>query len=253
MVMNLLLIRHGESTNNRIAESTDYDSFMAARTSDPALTERGTQQALALARHLAESTAVEFLRPSAVNRAGYGVTRLVVSPMVRTLLTAAPTAERLGLPLEIWPDIFEQGGLFEGNPQDETLRSYPGYTRAEFETLFPGVIVPPEVTERGWWRGGYEEMEECSERAAAVAARLKKMAAEEAEDLPPVPTTLAMVTHGTFMNQLLHHLLGVPDQSSMYFFHANTGITRIEFAVDGFRVLRYVNRTQHLPAELLSR
>jgi broad specificity phosphatase PhoE len=252
MSFSLLIIRHAESTNNRIAEATAYEEFVATRTYDPEITERGHEQAKALARHLAESTQREFARTQPVYPQGYGITRLVASPMIRTLLTATPVAHALGLPLEVWTDIFEQGGLFEGNPMEgRTLRSYPGSTRAEFESRFPGIVLPPEVTERGWWRGGYEEMDICAERAAGVALRLKRIAAAHPADAPA--ETLAMVTHGTFINQLIHALLGLPDESTGYFFHANTGMTRVEFVPDGYLVVRFVNRTQHLPPELLSR
>jgi broad specificity phosphatase PhoE len=112
---------------------------------------------------------------------------------------------------------------------------------------FPEAVLPDEITERGWWLRGYEEMEECEERAGVVAGRLRSMAATDPE------MHLAIVTHGTFINQLLHQLVGVPSDSMMYFSHANTGITRIEFAVDGFHVLRYVNRVPHLDAGLMTR
>jgi hypothetical protein len=39
----------------------------------------------------------------------------------------------------------------------------------------------------------------------------------------------------------------------MYFSHANTGITRIEFTADDFVVLRYLNRFYHLPPSMVSR
>lgn len=154
--MNLFLIRHAESVNNRIAESTDYDTFVGTR-------------------------------------------------------------------------------------------SYPGLARADYEHRFPGVRLPPEITDSGWWRGGYEEIEESQQRAAAVAQRLNALAAAEPE------THLAFVSHGTFLNYLVKHLLGVPLAAPMYFFHANTGITRIEFARDGFRLLRYSNRIAHLPPALMTR
>lgn len=254
MSFNLLIIRHAESTNNRIAGSADYERFVSTRTYDPEITERGQLQAEALARHLAHDDQLEFARSGHPNRNGYGITRLVGSPMVRTLLTAAPSAAALGLPLELWSDIHEEGGLFEGRPNDEaTFRSYPGMTRSQFAARFPGIVLPPEVTEEGWWRGGFEESHECAQRAATVAARLRAMAEADVAAAPDPPTTLAMVSHGTFINQLLHKLLGVSNEAHMFFFHANTGMTRLEFGPDGFFFVRFVNRTQHLPPDLLSR
>lgn len=254
MPFNLLIIRHAESANNLLAESAEYESYVATRIFEPEITERGVKQAQALADHLSGSTQIEFARVASGNRYGYGITRLVASPMVRTLQTAWPTAQALGLPLEIWPEIFEQGGLFEGSPREPaSLRTFPGHTRAQYMQLFPGVLVPPEIGEAGWWNKGYEEMEHCTARAGRVAEQLIQLAKEAAAQPSEPPTTLAMFSHGTFINQMLSRLLNLPHPLQSYIFHANTGITRIEFQADGFRVVRFLNRTQHLSAELLSR
>ncbi len=246
--MNIYFIRHAESANNRLAESADFDTYVATRSFDPTITEIGEQQADALAQHLVEGRQPEFSRKDRPRRQGYGLTRLVCSPMQRTLQTAAPTARRLGLPLEVWTDIYEQGGLFEGDPRmEEGARAHSGLARSEIERRFPGSVLPKEVTERGWWDRGYEEMEEAEERAVVVGERLLALAEAQPQ------TQLGFVTHGTFLNLLLRALLGVPAEAPMYFFHANTGITRVEFADDGFRVLRYTNRTAHLPADLMTR
>ena len=246
--MNVFLIRHAESVNNRIAESRDYADFIATRSFDPEITDTGELQAAALAAHVASSKHPEFIRKGHAQPQGYGFTRIVCSPMLRTLQTAAPSAVALGLPLEVWPDIHEQGGLFEGDPSDAAgVRSYPGLKRAEMVARFGELVLPDTVTEQGWWRGGYEDYPESELRAAAVAERLMALAQTEPE------TRLAFVSHGTFLNQLLRVLLGVPAEAPMYFFHANTGITRLEFTGDGFRVLRYSNRIAHLTPALMTR
>ncbi len=246
--MNLFLIRHAESVNNRIAESNEYADFIATRSFDPEITDTGEKQAEALATHLASSSHPEFIRKGKAPTHGYGITRIVASPMLRTLRTATPTARALGLPLEVWTDIHEQGGLFDGDPTDaDAVRSYPGLKRAEMLARFGELLLPDEVTEAGWWRGGYEDYPQSAARAVAVAERLTALAEAEPQ------THLAFVSHGTFLNQLLHVLLGVPNESSMYFFHANTGITRMEFTGDGFRVLRYTNRIAHLAPEIMTR
>jgi broad specificity phosphatase PhoE len=220
--MNLFLIRHAESVNNRIAESTDYANFIATRSFDPEITDTGEKQAEALAAHIASSNHPEFIRKGHAQPQGYGITRMVVSPMLRTLQTAAPTAATLGLPLEVWPDIHEQGGLFEGDPADASaVRSYPGLKRAEMLARFGELVLPDDVTEEGWWRGGYEDYPQSEARAVAVAERLNALAADAPE------TRLAFVSHGTFLNQLLRALLSMPAEAPMYFFHANTGITRL--------------------------
>lgn len=246
--MDLFIIRHAESANNRIAENTDYATFVATRTSDPPITDLGEAQADRLAQYLAESQHPEFNRREHRRVSGFGINRIVCSPMLRTLQTASPSARALNLPLEVWTDIYEQGGLFDGDPDGKHgARTYPGLSRAEMENLVPGVLLPGDVSDWGWWMGGYEDMEACAGRAALVAERLDRLASDE----PGL--RLAIVTHGTFINLLLHAVLGVPLDSIMYFFHANTGITRIEYAPDGYRVLRYANRIAHLEGDLMTR
>lgn len=246
--MNLFCIRHAESVNNRIAENNEYTDFIAKRSFDPAITDTGEQQADALAAHVAASTHPEFIRKGHTLLLGYGITRIVCSPMLRTLQTAAPTAAALGLPLEVWPDIFEQGGLFEGDPAAQEGKAFfGGLTRADMLARFGPLVLPEDITEEGWWRGGYEDYPESEARAVVVAERLVDLAVTEPE------TRLAFVSHGTFLNQLLRTLLGIPGEAPMYFAHANTGITRVEFTGDGFRVLRYTNRIAHLSPELMTR
>jgi len=246
--MNVFLIRHAESANNRNAENTDYANFIATRSHDPEITDVGEKQAEALAAHLAMTTYPAFGNRGQAPLSGYGITRIVCSPMVRTLQTAAPTAKALGLPLEVWLDIHEQGGLFTGNPQDEAgVISFPGLTRAQMTERFGALLLPNTVTEAGWWRGGYEELAGCELRAATVAEQLHALAGEAPN------MRLAFVSHGTFLNQLLRALLGLSAQAPMHFFHANTGITHVEFMGEGFRALHYSNRTAHLPPALMTR
>lgn len=246
--MNLYIIRHAESVNNRIAENTDYADFIATRSFDPEITDVGEKQVEALVAHISSSSHPEFIRKGHAQPQGYGITRIVCSPMTRTLQTAAPIAAALGLPLEVWLDIHEQGGLFEGDPAAEGgVRSHPGLTRTAMTTRFGPLVLPDSVTDKGWWRGGYEDYPESEARAVTVADRLVALAAAEPD------THLAFVSHGTFLNQMLRVLLNVPIDAPMYFFHANTGITRLEFTGDGFRVLRYTNRIAHLSPALMTR
>lgn len=248
--MNLLIIRHAESANNRIIASLGYDDYLGGRVHEPPLTETGEKQAELLAQHIATADQMEFSRRGKESHQGYGIDRIFCSPMIRTIQTAYPTAQALGLPLEIWRDTFEHGGLFEGDPFKENgagLRFFPGMGRTAMMERFPGVVVPETITDEGWYSGGYEELAGCAARAVTVSEELNTLAAEHSD------LTIALVTHGTFINQLLHRILGVGTDAPLYFFHANTGITRVEFAEDGFRVLRFLNRLEHLPSELWSR
>ena len=63
----------------------------------------------------------------------------------------------------------------------------------------------------------------------------------------------AIFLHGDFLNGLLKALEDQLPGSGTYWEHRNTGITRLDFEPGGRMVLRYLNRVEHLPAELLAR
>lgn len=245
--MNLYIIRHAESANNRLAKGVDHDTFLATRSVDPSITNLGCEQARLLAQHLAQSASPEYGRSKGERQQrGYGLTRLVCSPMLRTLQTAEPVMEALELTTEIWLDVFEQGGMFEGNPYTGVnLRCYPGAGRSAVAERFPTYALPDEWTDAGWWTGTYEHMAECQERAERVAVKLFALAKETPD------ARIGMITHGTFSDQLLKKLFLLAGDRPMYFSHYNTGITRIEFAED-YTVLRYTNRIAHLPEDLIT-
>ncbi len=248
--MYLFLIRHGESTNNVLARlRLDYDDYLSRRVPDPDLTETGRKQAELVARHLAgsghpENGSNELATSGSL---GYGIQRLYVSAMYRALLTAQPIATALNLPAEVHVGIHEHGGMFHGHPRTDDVVSFPGLTRAEMTEQFPGYVLPDGVSDQGWYSGGYETMDACDVRAQGVADELKARAAEADGE------TIAMVSHGTFVDRLLKALLDTPGNNSFYFYHYNTAISRIDFLDDDRRVLRYTNRTLHLEPEAVTR
>ena len=103
--MQLYLVRHGESSNNALGtEDASYDEYMATRSPDPVLTRTGERQAELVAAHLAE--------------AGYDITELHCSAMMRAMQTAEPIGKALGILPSVWIDIHEHGGMFLGNPRN---------------------------------------------------------------------------------------------------------------------------------------
>lgn len=249
--MQLLIIRHAQSTNNALADYvTGYDDYMEKREPEPPITETGQRQAQLVAEHLAGDTHPEanHERTLAHDSRGYGVTRLYCSPMLRTLQTAQPISQALQLQPEIWPDIHEHGGLFHGNPRSSVpVTNFSGMTRQEYIDSFPGYVLPPVLTEQGWWFGGYEEMAGCNERALRAAQTLH----EWAETTPD--ERIAIVSHGTFIDALLKALFKQDFESLLGYYHYNTAITRVDWTQRGYMVLRYLNRTQHLPVELITK
>lgn len=230
--MQVYLIRHGESMNNYLSHVREYAHYLATRSEDPVLTERGCQQARLVAEHLAQSSA-------------YCLTHLYASPMLRALQTAEPIARALGLTVEVWPAIHEHGGIFLGNPElGNTVRGLTGLSRAQIQERFPAYRLPDSITDKGWWFSGYEEIYDCEIRAGHVAQVLHRWAEERPDD------HIGLVTHGTFVDRLLKALFRQEFATPMHYYHNNTGITRVDFrpAENGREpvVLRYSNRTAHL-------
>jgi 2,3-bisphosphoglycerate-dependent phosphoglycerate mutase len=64
---------------------------------------------------------------------------------------------------------------------------------------------------------------------------------------------IALVAHGTFLDSLIKAILKQDFAVQHYYSHYNTAITRIDFTPRGFVLLRYLNRTEHLTPDLITR
>lgn len=257
--MKLFIIRHAESSNNRLGLDLGYKDYMTKRSAEPPITELGERQAQVLAEHLAQAVSPEHYVEGSPNghpeNNGYRLSALYCSAMLRTMQTAQPVAQKLGLTPHIWIDIHEHGGLFEGNPHTgENFVEYPGLTRQEIAARFPGYVLPDAVTEQGWWKGGYEDMPGCYARATRVARELRRRATEGFERIEEggEEERIAIVSHGTFIDALLKALFNQLPSNHLFFQHYNTAITRVDFAQDGTLFLRFLNRVQHLPPDMMS-
>jgi 2,3-bisphosphoglycerate-dependent phosphoglycerate mutase len=226
--MDLFLIRHGESTNNALADP-------AERVDDPPLTDRGHRQARALATFVA---AGGHLGPRERTE-GAPLDELYTSPFLRTLQTTRPVAEALGMTPRVRVDICEIGGVWvDGAPH------CPGLSRDGISAELPGVEIPDEVTHDGWWHGGQETPAAGHGRAIAVAADLLERARTgHAAGAPPA--RVALVVHGDFMSALVKALTDHLPSWGIYYEHANTAITRVRLERDLCRVA-YLNRAEHL-------
>jgi len=245
--VRLLLVRHGQSTNNVLADELPYDDYMASRSAEPDLTPVGYEQADRLAHFFGElHAATAEARPHS-HVTERPITAIYTSPMLRALKTTAPLSAALGLAPEVWVEIHEHGGLFTGSPQNGTAVNHSGLSRAAMAEQFPDYLLPASVSEQGWWFGGYEEMEQCAVRAQRVAQSLRSWAEERRDEV------ILLVSHGTFMDQVLKALLDAGESPAFYFSHINTAISRIDFLESGFAAVRYLNRAPHLPPQLYTR
>ena len=83
---------------------------MSDRVPDPPLTDKGAEQAERVAAHL--SGGGHLLEAERGHNGGPFLNELHCSPMIRALETARPIGEAMRLPVRVWVDIHEVGGLF---------------------------------------------------------------------------------------------------------------------------------------------
>jgi len=248
--MQLYLVRHAQSNNNANVDAR------TEREPDPALTDLGTRQASALADYLTSALEPDQLSDTLAWRYGtfdglrYRIDRVVTSPMWRALQTAQPLREKLAVPVKVWPELCEIGGLYHF--RGGRAHGLPGLTRVQMRQQFPAYDLPTRITQHGWWRGDRETIHAARTRALSVAGEVReRFAADWAEE------RVLLIAHAGFLNILLQAFLGtlttdpeVDDGFIAYFY--NTSITRLDLSDDGYTSLRYVNRLPHLPDEMVS-
>jgi len=238
--VQLYFIRHAQSSNNALFAS---GRGVDVRSHDPALTDLGQRQAVCLAEHLARAnpgTATDSA--DSQNRAGFGFTHLYCSLMVRAVATGTVVAQRLGLPLHAWLDWHEEGGLYLDGDNGERLPS-AGPGRADFARDYPNLVLPETLGDAGWWPRAFEDLDERPVRARRVLAEL--LARHKPAD------RVAIISHGSFFNQLMDALHDVQPPYRLNYLMNNTGITRIALVPEG-RYVVYQNRCDHLPDELVT-
>ena len=236
--MQLYFIRHGQSENNALWLSAGSH---IGRNEDPGLTEVGRRQAEFLAQFLSQpaSASSDFQ-----NVAGFGITHLYSSLMVRAVATGTIIANALDLPLVAWEDLHEWGGIYLKDEQTDERTGLPGRNRAYFETHYPDLALPDSMGEAGWWNRPFEEPELRLPRANRVLHDLLERHGG-ADD------RVAVVSHGGFFNYLLAAILELPGREGYRFGMSNTGISRIDFHDEAIW-LNYLNRVDFLPKELIT-
>ncbi len=224
--MDLYLIRHGQSTNNR----------GDARVPDPPLTEIGKQQGDEAGRAMKD----------------LGITRLYCSAMLRAVQTAAIVSEHLELTPHIFVGLHEWGrGMWEDRG-DAGIVQLPGLTRSQLREVCPTVVLPDNVTDEGWWSqvfdaaelaqgGNVEKVLQLTNRnCLEFIAHLDRHHVGEDE-------RIGAIIHGGSGSVLIGILLGVPlpDTYVNRFPHNNAGISKIR-RTHVYTQLLYQNRTGHL-------
>lgn len=200
--MRFVLVRHGQSGNNLIFQTTGEDR---GRHPDTLLTPGGAEQAAALGSH-ATSPGLPWR-----------ITHVRCSLMARAIQTAAPLAEALDLPLHADTDLHECLGPYDVVKATRERVPHPGSARSTLLELSPRLRLPDSATEEGWWTGDLEETEqEYAARARRVLTVLRATLPDDA--------TVGLVTHGWFTQYLLRELLGIPTMSG-WFSIPNTSVS----------------------------
>ena len=234
--MQLLLIRHGQSTNNLLYDENGVPAA-ESRVPDPVLTPRGHQQAERLAEAFADG---RLPTPNV----------LVSSLLRRAIQTAAPIAEALSMPIQGDEMVHEVNGVYENSKDAET--PHCGSPASLLQAISPRLVLPSDVDETGWYHRPYETDEVAWKRARLVISQL-------GGQYGGTDHLVAIVTHAWFSQLLMRAMIGWPAREDgtldAWFGLNNTGTVLIQApALWGGRAvdILWVNRTDHLTAELMT-
>lgn len=237
--MKITFIRHAESHNNYIYFL--YHNGREHYVIDPPLSELGEQQAAALADFLAD------------NKAEFNFDHILVSPQQRTLQTTQafaplyPDAHK-----SVWLQLVEGGGCREVIQIDpKVVRTGPGLGRSEMQRRFPGITLPAEVTEDGWYFSEDEEpyIDRIYRGYAVVEHLVEAYGRSEAH--------IALVSHGEFYDHFVCAILQRTRQADLRLLIENTAISQFRYTPNeampyrpGWWRIEFLNRHEWLTGEL---
>lgn len=184
----LWLVRHGESTWNRLGLAQGHND-------EAELTDRGQQQARDVARTLHDHL----------------IAAVYVSDLRRAVQTATPLAAMLGLP--VYPDARLRErclGVVEGAALTEVGPDVTG--------IQGGLVIDPDARPEGG-----ESLRDFYQRAAAFA---DDMAARVAQAAVP-PGDIVVVAHGGTLRVLHAYLNGLPAEQMSWMPVPNGSILRV--------------------------
>lgn len=201
----LYIIRHGQSYNTHPRPS-EPDPV------NPPLTPIGREQSFRLARRFVP----------------LGLTRLVSSPMLRTVETARVIACEVGLPVEVrpgWQEFREAPG-------------YPCWGGRELAARYSDLVIAPEMDPEDWEYGG-----ESRDLGVARAQSLLGWLAAEASARPD--GKVAVISHGAITQIVLGQVLRAGFAQMERVVIDNTAVSTLSFSAVGVDVLG-INDTAHL-------
>ena len=202
--LQIVFVRHGESMDNiGLPTPEGFDK------EDTPLSDYGKQQATML------SSAFECGE----------IAHIYSSPLTRTIQTVYPTAKKLGMNIELMPDLLEVGTKGKGCrkemlEKDFSLAVQPAYSAAD---CLPENETVQQITERAkrcidYFKSAYS----CGE-------------------------TILVATHGTFFSHLLCAALGVKEDNLFRCQIDNCGCTVVTYRGEARQAfLRTANNTNHI-------
>jgi probable phosphoglycerate mutase len=185
MTAELILVRHGETVWNA------QDRFQGQQ--DSPLTATGQAHAQAVAAHLA----------------AYAPHAIYASDLGRTLATAQPLADAIGLPILPEPALRERNlGVLEG------------LTRAEAEAQIPDVVTRYFGREVDYEVPNGESLRHLHNRALAALEVIAQRHAGQ---------RVAVISHGALLSTVLRHMLGIPQTRIAPFTIRNGSLTWVRY------------------------
>ncbi|CAL9643735.1 Bifunctional protein [Streptomyces sp. enrichment culture] len=204
-VTTLVLLRHGETP------LTPERRLSGSGGSDPGLSPAGHRQARAAADALARRGDIEAV---------------VTSPMRRCRQTAQAVAARLGLSVQVEPDLREADfGAWEGLTFAEVRARHP----QDLSAWLASPEAPPS--------GGGEPMHQVARRSAAVRDALLARYAG---------TSVLIVSHVGPIRTLIRLALQAPPHTLFRMDVAAASLSTVTYDADGTATVRALNDTHHV-------
>ena len=237
--MLLYYVRHAQSQNNALyLETGSYKG----RNEDAPLSTMGKKQ-LPYVADFMHKELQKIQKDGDGKRRDVPVT-LYCSLMERAVQTGSAIADRCGLPLFGYRDLYEVGGIYLKDEKNGEKNGLKGKDKAFFMKNYPLLHFPAGVSQDGWWNRPHEAREERFARAKRVLADIRKKHYH-------VDEVVILVSHAEFSNHFLKAVLGIPEESPVWFEMMNTAVTLIDFKEKSVHI-PFINRHHFLPPELIT-
>ncbi|TNV73685.1 hypothetical protein FGO68_gene6310 [Halteria grandinella] len=191
IIMRVLLVRHGQSTNNELRAQLQ-SLYEHNRTEDPDLSERGVRESLELGRTFKSlGIKLDGIMTTAFLRS------VKSAHFIREGYQGAEAGAGEGVEVRLFNKMHEKGGCYmAGQPK-------PGMSKQKTLEIMPDLVIDEKETidDEGWWKAEKVETTlQCIERVKEVIKEFKELYRDPTQDNKN--KTFLAVTHGAFLNTL---------------------------------------------------